>query len=96
MIVYNKNEKELRTFIGIVFQINSCKYFAQLSSKKTKHKIWKYSWLFQIKDGELGAVNFNNRIPVNENNDSLVDLNKETLTIEELKYQKLLRKQINS
>lgn len=40
---------------------------------------------FKIKDGELGAVNFNNMIPVNENNYSLVDLNKETLTIAELK-----------
>ena len=34
-------------------------------------------------------------IPVNENNYSLVDLNKETLTIAELKYQKLLREQLN-
>ena len=50
---------------------------------------------FKIKDGELGAVNFNNMIPVNENNYSLVDLNKETLTIAELKYQKLLREQLD-
>ena len=50
---------------------------------------------FKIKDGELGAVNFNNMIPVNENNYSLVDLKKETLTIAELKYQKLLREQLD-
>lgn len=50
---------------------------------------------FKIKDGKLGAVNFNNMIPVNENNYSLVDLNKENLTIAELKYQKLLRKQLD-
>lgn len=50
---------------------------------------------FKIKGGELGAVNFNNMIPVNENNYSLVDLNKETLTIAELKYQKLLREQLD-
>ena len=50
---------------------------------------------FKIKNGELGAVNFNNMIPVNENNYSLVDLNKETLTIAELKYQKLLREQLD-
>jgi len=50
---------------------------------------------FKIKDGELGAVNFNNMIPVSENNYSLVDLNKETLTIAELKYQKLLREQLD-
>ena len=49
---------------------------------------------FKIKNGELGAVNFNNMIPVNKNNYSLVDLNKETLTISELKYQKLLREQL--
>ena len=34
-------------------------------------------------------------IPVNESNYSLVDLNKETLTIAELKYQKLLREQLD-
>ena len=34
-------------------------------------------------------------IPVNENNYSLVDLNKETLTVAELKYQKLLREQLD-
>jgi len=49
---------------------------------------------FKIKDGELGAVNFNNMIPVNINNYTLVDLNKETITLEELKYQKLLREQL--
>ena len=50
---------------------------------------------FKIENGELGAVNFNNMIPVNEKNYSLVDLNKETLTIAELKYQKLLIEQLN-
>ena len=50
---------------------------------------------FKIKGGELGAVNFNNMIPVNTNNYSLVDLNKETLTISELKYQKLLKEQLS-
>ena len=50
---------------------------------------------FKIKDGELGAVNFNNMIPVTDKNYTLVDLNKETLTIAELKYQKLLKEQLN-
>ena len=49
---------------------------------------------FKIKDGELGAVNFNNMIPVTDKNYTLVDLNKETLTIAELKYQKLLKEQL--
>lgn len=34
-------------------------------------------------------------IPVTEKNYSLVDLNKETLTVSELKYQKLLREQLD-
>ena len=49
----------------------------------------------KIKQGELGAVNFNNMIPVKEDNYFLVDLNKETLTTAELKYQKLLKEQLN-
>lgn len=69
-----------------MFQIDTCEYFAPLSSPKPKHKNMKNTIdFFKIKDGELGAVNFNNMIPVNENNYSLVDLNKETLTIAELK-----------
>lgn len=51
---------------------------------------------FKIKNGELGAVNFNNIIPVDKSNYLLIDLNKETLTISELKYQKLLKEQLNS
>ncbi|MBR3255415.1 MAG: type III toxin-antitoxin system ToxN/AbiQ family toxin [Clostridia bacterium] len=50
---------------------------------------------FKIKNGELGAVNFNNMISVTVANYTLVDLNKETLTISELKYQKLLREQLD-
>ena len=95
-VSYNKFEKELRPFIGILFQIENCEYFAPLSSPKLKHKKMKNTVdFFKIKDGELGAVNFNNMIPVNENNYSLVDLNKETLTVAELKYQKLLREQLD-
>ena len=115
-VAYNKNEKELRPFIGILFKIDTCEYFAPLSSPKLKHKNMKNTVdFFKIKDGELGAVNFNNMIPVmkrdytivegavNFNNMipvmkrdyTIVDLNKETLTISELKYQKLLRMQLN-
>ena len=81
-----------------IVRVNSdyCDYFAPLSSLKEKHKKMKNTVdFFKIKNGELGAVNFNNMIPVKENNYSLVDLNKETLTISELKYQKLLREQLD-
>ncbi len=60
-VSYNKYQKELRPFIGILFQINSCQYFAPLSSPKLKHKSMKNTIdFFKIKNGELGAVNFNN------------------------------------
>lgn len=95
-VSYNKYEKELRPFIGILFKIDICEYFAPLSSPKAKHKQMKNAVdFFKIKNGELGAVNFNNMIPVTEKNYSLVDLNKETLTVAELKYQKLLKEQLD-
>ena len=95
-VSYNKFEKELRPFIGILFQIDTCEYFAPLSSPKPKHKTMKNTVdFFKIKNGDLGAVNFNNMIPVTESNYTLVDLNKETLTISELKYQRLLKEQLN-
>jgi len=94
-VTYNKHEKELRPFIGILFKIDTCEYFAPLSSPKPKHLKMKNTVdFFKIKAGELGAVNFNNMIPVNNKNYTLVDLNKETLTISEMKYQKLLREQL--
>ena len=95
-VIYNKNEKELRPFIGILFQINTCEYFAPLSSPKPKHKKMKNTLDFlKIKNGELGAINFNNMIPVNENNYYLIDLNNKNLTTSELKYQKLLKEQLS-
>ena len=95
-VAYSKHEKELRPFIGILFEIDTCKYFTSLSSSKHKHRKMKNMIdFFKIKDGELGTVNFDNMIPVTDKNYTLVDLNKETLAIAELKYQKLLKEQLN-
>ena len=95
-VSYNRNEKELRPFIGILFEIENFEYFAPLSSPKEKHKNMKNMIdFFKIKDGQLGAVNFNNMIPVKPNNYSLIDLTKEALTFPEQKYQKLLIEQLN-
>lgn len=95
-VAYNMNEKELRPFIGILFNIDNCEYFAPLSSPKLKHKSMKNTIDFiKIKNGELGAVNFNNMIPVTESNYSLVDLNKKSSNNEELKYQRLLKEQLH-
>ena len=95
-IVYNKYEKELRPFIGVLFKIDNFEYFAPLSSPKLKHKFMKNTIDFlKIKDGELGAVNFNNMIPVTEKNYFLIYLNKRITNIEDLKYQRMLRQQLN-
>ena len=94
-VIYNKNDKELRPFIGILFTIDDYEYFAPLSSPKPKHKKMKNTLdFFKIKYGELGAVNFNNMIPVKEKNYSLINLNEKVTTIEEMKYQKMLREQL--
>lgn len=94
-VAYNKDEKELRPFIGILFEINGCEYFVPLSSPKPKHKTMKNTMdFFKINDGILGAINFNNMIPVTKNNYTIVDLKKKTKTFKERKYQKLLIEQL--
>lgn len=95
-VSYNKNEKELRPFVGILFTIKSFEYFAPLSSPKSKHLKMKNNIdFFKIKNGELGAVNFNNMIPVKESNYRVINFNEEPLTISEKKYQELLKDQLN-
>ena len=77
-VAYNKYEKELRPFIGILFKIDTCEYFAPLSSPKLKHKNMKNTVdFFKIKDGELGAVNFNNMIPVMKRDYTIVEYDEE-------------------
>lgn len=59
------DKKSIRPFIGIVFSINGFHYYAPLTSPKPKHLHMKNQIDFlKIKDGELGAINFNNMIPV--------------------------------
>jgi len=95
-VPYNKFTKELRPFIGVLFKIDDCEYFAPLSSPKLKHLKMKNTLdFFKIKNGELGAVNFNNMIPVKPDNYILIDLDKTDLKIAERKYQKLLKEQLD-
>lgn len=95
-VAYNKYEKEIRPFIGVLFKINECEYFAPLSSPKPKHLQMKNTIdFFKIKNGKLGAVNFNNMIPVTKNNYTIINLDKAVLTKAELKYQKLLKEQLS-
>lgn len=76
-VSYNAGNKELRPFVGILFTVNNCEYFAPLSSPKPKHiKLKNTLDLIKINDGIYGVVNFNNMIPVTNNNYTEFDLNK--------------------
>ena len=94
-VPYNYGNKENRPFIGVLFEVGDCKYFAPLSSPKPKHLKLKTKIDFlKIDDGKLGGINFNNMLPVTENNIIKLDLNKKCLTKSEEKYTKLLKEQI--
>ena len=94
-VIYNKGSKKLRPFIGILFKINKWEYFAPLSSPKPKHKSMRNTLdFFKIKNGELGAINFNNMIPVTKNNYIEIDLYADALNKEAQKYQKMLKEQL--
>lgn len=36
-VPYNMDQKSLRPFVGVLFEVNKCKYFAPLTSPKPKH-----------------------------------------------------------
>lgn len=59
-VPYNYGEKEVRLFVGILFKIDKCMYFAPLSSPKPKHQRIKSNLdFFKLDSGKLGAINFN-------------------------------------
>jgi protein AbiQ len=94
-VPYNKYKKELRPFIGVLFEVENCKYFAPLSSPKPKHKTMKTTIDFlKIDRGNLGAINFNNMVPVTDKNIIKLDLDKDCFTKQEEKYIKMLKEQL--
>jgi len=94
-VCYNAGYKELRPFIGVLFTIDNCQYFAPLSSPKPKHlKIKGNVDFLKLDGGRLGAINFNNMLPVTNNNIVKIDLDKQCSTKSEERYMKLLKKQI--
>lgn len=64
--------KDRRKYIGVVLEINDIKYFAPLSSYKTKHKKMKERVDF-IKIKEWAVINLNNMVPVP--NSQIIELN---------------------
>lgn len=92
-VPYNYDKKEIRPFVGALFYVNDFAYFAPLSSPKPKHKKLRNKLDFlKIDDGNLGAINFNNMIPVTENNIKYIYFDN-TNEIDDDKYMKLLEKQ---
>ena len=93
-VMYNNGKKELRPFVGVLFIINECEYFAPLTSPKIKHLKMKNTIDFmKIDHGILGAINFNNMIPVWKRNYKIIDINKDLN--DDKKYQKLLSEQLS-
>ena len=87
--------KHLRPFVGILFTINKCEYFAPLSSPRKKHKKLKNTIdLIKIKNGEYGVVNFNNMIPATKQNCIEFNLKQIPNTKKEKSRLNLLRNQL--
>ena len=88
-----------RPFIGIVFKVNNKEYFAPLSSPKEKHKRMKTNIdFFKIDKGNLGIINFNNMIPVINNdicrNKLDLEMLSKSLNTDDIKYFRLLKNQL--
>lgn len=90
-IPFVRNEKENRPFISL-FCINSLNFFAPLMSPQIKHITMKNSQdFFKIDNGKLGAINFNNIIPIPQNCLKEIDIDK----IIDLKYKRMLLMQMD-
>lgn len=88
-VMYNKGQK--RPYIGILFEVKGCKYYAPLTSPKEKFTTMKNDVDFmRIGGGKYGAINFNNMIPVVDSAINIIDVK----SIEDFKYKLILINQI--
>ncbi len=88
-VMYNKGQK--RPYLGILFEVRGNKYYAPLTHPKEKFKSMRNSEDFmRIEGGTLGAINFNNMIPVVDSSVNIIDVSQ----IEDVKYKLLLINQI--
>ena len=84
------NKKESRPYVGVVLLVDGIKYYAPLTSPKAKHKDMKNGKDFRkIDQGKLGAINFNNMIPVPDDALIMIDINQEA----DSRYKRLLQNQ---
>ena len=86
-LFHNKkqSQKNQRKYVGVIFEINEVKYFAPLSSFKSKHIKMKETVDF-IKLKDMAVININNMFPVPDSCYSYVDFTK----IIDIKYKSLL------
>lgn len=96
-VPYTYDEKSTCPFVGIVLSIHNVNYFAPLTSPKTKHLKMKNQIDFiKIEDGKLGAINFNNMIPVHSRYLHKVDLHiYDEDTQRDIAYKNLLQDQLS-
>lgn len=96
-VPYTFDVKAKRPFIGIVLHVNDHFYFAPLSSPKEKHLRMKNQIDFlKIKNGEYGAINFNNMIPIIQRESQKMNLEELSLSDEgDIKYKNLLANQLS-
>ena len=88
-----ENKHESRPYIGVVLEIHEYKYYVPFSSPKEKHKHMKNNLDFRkIEHGKLGAINFNNMIPVIDSEIIPIVFSEVT----DINYRKLLTKQYNA
>ncbi|WP_303790716.1 type III toxin-antitoxin system ToxN/AbiQ family toxin [Ruminococcus flavefaciens] len=100
MSVSPQQKKDNRPFVGVVVICNDKRYCIPLTSPKPKHQKMKdgldFSRLFDNKGKLLGAMNFNNMIPVD---DRLIKkiylLPLPTDSPQEIKYKDLLNDQLD-
>ena len=85
-----ENKHESRPYVGIVVQIGEVKYYAPFTSPKRKHLRMKNAKDFRkIAQGQYGAINFNNMIPVPDSALIVQSIKAEP----DLKYRRLLQNQ---
>ena len=85
-----ENKNEHRPYVGVVLEINAKKYYAPFTSPKPKHLQMKNGKDFRkIEQGKLGAINFNNMIPVPGSALILKDIDNEP----DKQYRRLLQNQ---
>lgn len=90
VLIEHPNSKH-RPYIGIAFILDKFLYFIPLSSPKEKHVNMKNKIdFYKIKNGKLGALNFNNMIPITQESIIIYDIKNET----DIKYKFLLNSQL--